>query len=127
MSRLLLDTQVVVWWDDASASLGADTASTIRNARDVYVSAASEWELTIKAALGKLRRQRTIEAAALAAHFELLPVTFEHARATGTLKPIHRDPFDRLLVAVAITEDLTIVSSDAIFARYPVRVIDARR
>jgi PIN domain nuclease of toxin-antitoxin system len=127
MSRLLLDTQVVVWWDDASSSLGREATKAIREAASVCVSAASEWELAIKAALGKWHRRRTIETAAIAAHFELLPITFEHARATATLEPIHNDPFDRLLIAVALLEEMTIVSSDPIFARYPVRMVDARR
>jgi PIN domain nuclease of toxin-antitoxin system len=92
----------------------------------VYVSAASEWELAIKAQLGKVTLRRTLLEAARDAGFELLAITFEHVQAVRRLKPIHKDPFDRLLVAVALTEELTLVSSNPILERYPIRVIEAR-
>ena len=126
MSRLLLDSQVVVWWDLASPLLGAEARRRIQNATAVYVSAASEWELTIKAALGKMAPRRSILEAAVDAGFEPLAVTFEHAQGVGTLEPIHRDPFDRLLVAVALVERLALVSSDPVLEQYPIQFIDAR-
>ncbi len=127
MSRLLLDTQTVVWWDLASKALGERAKAAIRAADTVYVSAGSEWELAIKAGLGKVQLRRTILEATLDAGFELLPISFHHAQAVRTLKPIHRDPFDQLLVATAMVEGLTLVSSDARLAQYPIPVIDARR
>jgi PIN domain nuclease of toxin-antitoxin system len=127
MTRLLLDAQAVVWWDTASPALGKDATEAIRRAGAVYVSAVSEWELSIKAALGKVKLRRSILEAALDARFEPLAISFHHAQAVRALKPIHRDPFDRLLVAVALVERLTLVSSDPVLARYPVQVIDARR
>jgi PIN domain nuclease of toxin-antitoxin system len=90
------------------------------------VSAASEWELAIKAALGRVKLRRTILEATLDSGFEPLAVSFQHVQGIRTLKPIHKDPFDRLLVSVALSEDLTLVSSDPILARYPIQVIDAR-
>ena len=126
MSRLLLDAQTVVWWDNDSPALGKSARHTIRSAHSVYVSAASEWELAIKAALGKLTLRRTILEAVTDAGFEPLAISFQHVQAVRRLKPIHKDPFDRLLVAVALTEELTLVSSDPILAQYPVRVIEAR-
>jgi len=127
VSRLLLDAQTVVWWDLASPALGERAKAAIRTADTVYVSAASEWELAIKAGLGKVQLRRTILEATLDAGFEPLPISFHHAQAVRTLKPIHRDPFDRLLVATAMVEGLTLVSSDTLLAQYPIPVIDARR
>ena len=127
MSRLLLDSQVVVWWDLASPLLGAEARRRIQDAAAVYVSAASEWELTIKAALGKMTPRRSILEAAVQAGFEPLAIAFEHAQAVGTLKRVHRDPFDRLLVGVALVEGLALVSSDPILEEYPIQFIDARR
>lgn len=126
MSRLLLDAHTVVWWDSDSPALGEKARSAIERASSVYVSAASEWELAIKAQLGKVTLRRTLLEAARDAGFELLAITFEHVQAVRRLKPIHKDPFDRLLVAVALTEELTLVSSNPILERYPIRVIEAR-
>jgi PIN domain nuclease of toxin-antitoxin system len=127
VKRLLLDAHTIIWWDSASRSLGVEAAQAIRNASAVYVSAASEWELAIKAGLGKVRLRRSILDATLDAGFEPLPISFQHVQAIRALEPIHRDPFDRLLVAVARVEGLTLVSSDPLLARYPISVIDGRR
>jgi PIN domain nuclease of toxin-antitoxin system len=98
----------------------------IQDAEAVYVSAASEWELSIKAALNKLILRRSILEATMAAGFESLPISFQHAQTVRQLKPIHKDPFDRLLVAVAMVEGLALVSSDPVLAEYPISVVDAR-
>lgn len=124
MNRLLLDTQVAIWADSDSPRLRADARDVIRNANVVYVSAASEWELAIKAALGKLIFKRSILESAVEAGFEPLAITFQHAQAVRLLKPIHSDPFDRLLVAVASVENLTLVTSDPLLARYPISVLE---
>jgi len=126
VNRLLLDAHTVVWWDTASRELGENARNTIRRATSVYVSAASEWELAVKAALGKIVLRRSILEATLAAGFEPLSVSFHHAQTVRLLKPIHKDLFDRLLVAVAMVEGLTLVSSDPVVAQYPIRVISAR-
>jgi PIN domain nuclease of toxin-antitoxin system len=109
-----------------SPELGEIARRAIRDASQVCVSAATEWELVIKAALGKVTLHRSILEATLDAGFEPLPVTFQHAQSVRLLKPIHRDPFDRLLVATAITEGLTLVSSDSLLSKYPAPIIDAR-
>ena len=126
MNRLLLDSNTIVWWDDGSAELGAAARKRIQDAEAVYVSAASEWELSIKAALSKIVLRRSILEATIAAGFESLPISFQHAQAVRELKPIHKDPFDRMLVAVAIVEGLALVSSDPLLAEYPISFIDAR-
>ena len=127
MSRLLLDTQAALWWDAASPSLGAQARAAIQDAEAVFVSAASEWELAIKAALGRIELRRSMLDAATDAGFEPLTVSFRHAQAVRGLKPLHRDPFDRLLVAVARVEGLSLVTSDTFLADYAIVVIDAAR
>jgi PIN domain nuclease of toxin-antitoxin system len=89
------------------------------------VSAASIWEAEIKVQLGKLELEVDLAAGSLAHGFEALPITFDHARAAGRLPPHHGDPFDRMLVAQAQLEGLTIVTRDPVFDRYPVAVLRA--
>lgn len=111
--RLLIDTHVFLWWcaDDRRLS-AADRGAIGDAANEVYLSAASVWEMTIKEALGRLRVPEPVSAAALRLGFEPLPVTFEHAEATAQLPPRHRDPFDRMLIAQAQIESLTLVTRD---------------
>ena len=126
MKRLLLDTEALIWWDTNERRLGGTARAAIQNADDVFVSAASVWEIIIKTALGKLSASRRAVDAVADAGFRELPITFEHAEAVGTLPPHHHDPFDRLILAVATVESFTIVSSDQQFALYRVPLIDAR-
>jgi PIN domain nuclease of toxin-antitoxin system len=122
--NLLLDTHVLIWWDEGRR-LAAEARRAIADADSVYVSAASAWEVAIKIGLGRLRPIRTVEQAVDESGFLELPVTFRHAERVGKLPPHHRDPFDRLLIAQADVEDLTLVTRDAVFARYGVAVIGA--
>jgi PIN domain nuclease of toxin-antitoxin system len=122
--NLLLDTHVLIWWDEGRR-LAAEARRAIADADSVYVSAASAWEVAIKTGLGRLRPIRTVEQAVDESGFLELPVTFRHAERVGKLPPHHRDPFDRLLIAQADVEDLTLVTRDAVFARYGVAVIGA--
>jgi PIN domain nuclease of toxin-antitoxin system len=122
--NLLLDTHVLIWWDEGRR-LAAEARRAIADADSVYVSAASAWEVAIKTGLGRLRPIRTVEQAVDESGFLELPVTFRHAERVGKLPPHHRDPFDRLLIAQADVEELTLVTRDAVFARYGVAVIGA--
>lgn len=122
--RLLLDTHVLIWWD-AGARLSREARNAIRDADEVYVSAASAWEIAIKTALGKIVSSRTVSDAVESSGFTELPVLFRHASALAALPPLHRDPFDRLLVAQAHVEKLTIVTRDALVSQYAVKVIPA--
>jgi PIN domain nuclease of toxin-antitoxin system len=122
--NLLLDTHVLIWWDEGRR-LAAEARRAIADADSVYVSAASAWEVAIKTGLGRLRPIRTVEQAVDESGFLELPVTFRHAERVGKLPPHHRDPFDRLLIAQADVEDLTLVTRDAVFARYGAAVIGA--
>ena len=127
MKRLLLDTEALIWWDANDARLGGHARALIQDAAEVYVSAASVWEVVIKVALGKLRTTRRVAQAVADSGFSELPVTFEHAEAVGGLSAYHNDPFDRLILASALVEGLTIVTSDQQFASYSVPLVDARR
>jgi PIN domain nuclease of toxin-antitoxin system len=122
--NLLLDTHVLIWWDEGRR-LAAEARRAIADADSVYVSAASAWEVAIKTGLGRLRPTRTVEQAVDESGFLELPVTFRHAERVGKLPPHHRDPYDRLLIAQADVEKLTLVSRDSVFARYGVGVIGA--
>ena len=122
--NLLLDTHVLIWWDEGRR-LAADARRAIEAADSVYVSAASAWEVAIKAGLGRLRATRTVEQAARESGFLELPITFFHAERVAGLPAHHRDPFDRLLVAQAEIEGFTLVTRDPVFTRYAVEVIEA--
>ena len=119
--NLLLDTHVLLWWLADDPGLSERQRSAIADpANVVYVSAASAWEIAIKKALGKLIAPDDLRAALVASELEQLPVTVAHAEAVGGLPPHHRDPFDRMLIAQAGVEDLTVVTGDPVFAQYEV-------
>lgn len=123
---MLLDTHVVLWWLAADPSLAQRARAAIAAPRaSVFVSAASAWEISIKRALGKLVAPDDL-AEQLAAHrFDELAITIAHASAAGALPPHHSDPFDRMLVAQALAEDLTVVTRDPRFALYGVPTLTA--
>jgi len=122
-SRLLLDTHVFLWWRSEPDRLTSDAHVAIAEADLVFVSAASAWEAAIKSALGKLRLPDTIETGVEESGFEKLPVTFGHAEHTVHLPHHHRDPFDRILVAQAQIESLTLVTHDRQIEPYDVPVL----
>ena len=122
--RLLLDTHVLIWWD-AGERLAANAVQAIRAADQVYVSAASGWEIAIKASLGRLETERRVAEAVAESGFEELPVRLTHTEGVEELAWHHRDPFDRLLIAQARAERLTLVTRDRIFHEYEVRTLKA--
>jgi PIN domain nuclease of toxin-antitoxin system len=122
--RLLLDTHALLWWvmDDARLPVGLDSVLT-EPENQVYVSAATGWEISIKASLGKLDPGPLGQGLAEAIEgqgFLPLPITLEHAARAGAMPPHHMDPFDRMLVAQAQAENLHLVSSDRTLERYGV-------
>ena len=121
MTRLLVDTHALLWWltDDAGLS-DAARAALADPANDVLVSTASVWEIAIKRALGKLQAPDDLPDHIAAQGFGWLPVAAEHAWRVRDLPPHHRDPFDRLLVAQALSERMAIISADARFGAYGV-------
>ena len=122
-SRLLLDTHIFLWWRGEPTRLTSAVRSRIATADIVFVSAASAWEAGIKVALGRLEIPDTIESGVLASGFEKLPITFSHAERAAGLPPHHRDPFDRMLVAQAQAEGLTLVTHDRLLEPYAVEIL----
>ncbi len=122
---LLLDTHAFLWFVNDDPRLSSVAAERIAEPKErVVVSVVSAWEITIKMGLGKLAVNRPLrqfwrENLALNA-FEPLEITIDHVLAVEDLPPHHRDPFDRLLIAQARTEDLDLVSADGIFDAYGV-------
>jgi PIN domain nuclease of toxin-antitoxin system len=122
--RLLLDTQVFVWITQDSPRLTKAAKALILDASEVYVSAASIWEIAIKARLGKIDADPRQMAQAIAASgFSELPITVQHAAGVELLSDHHKDPFDRLLLAQALAEPLRLVSADGQLAKYSDLVI----
>ena len=126
--RLLLDTHVLLWWllDDPRLTAAARRAISPADCR-VLVSSASACEIATKHRLGKLPEIGDI-VEKLPRHlrqerFEVLPIGFEHALLAGQLPGPHRDPFDRMLIAQSLKEELHVVTGDAVFAEYGVNVI----
>jgi PIN domain nuclease of toxin-antitoxin system len=116
--RLLLDTHLLLWALGAPSKLSAATRKQIQ-AAEVFVSAASIWEISIKRSLGKLEADpREIVAAIAPAGFALLSVTGEHAARIVELAPLHRDPFDRMLVAQAQIEPMILLTNDEALRGY---------
>lgn len=123
MLSLLLDTHALLWWLGGQA-LAPDAAAAIADPRAlVVVSAASIWEAGIKAALGKLSLPGSLVEAVREEGLEPLAISLAHAELAGRLPPHHRDPFDRMLVAQALAEDLTIVTRDRAFGPYEARTL----
>ena len=125
--RVLLDTHLFLWAVTGSRRLKPAAKRIIEEAEEVYVSAASLWEIAIKTGLGKIAAEPVELVAAIdASGFVELPVSATHAAAVAQLLLHHRDPFDRLLIAQSLTEPLRFLTADATLARYSdvVTVVD---
>jgi PIN domain nuclease of toxin-antitoxin system len=125
--RLLLDTHVWLWWQAGDARLGAHARQLLQRASEVRFSAASVWEIAIKVATGKLMLPGDADIGAELSYsgFLPLPVEIAHADDVRRLPLLHRDPFDRLLVAQARLEGLTLVTADKQLSAYGITVLDA--
>jgi PIN domain nuclease of toxin-antitoxin system len=121
--RLLLDTHTLLWWRDASPRLPQSVADEIGDpTNDIVISITSLWEIAIKRAVGKLRFPERFEDVMAEEGFRLLPIAYEHLRELEALPRRHRDPFDRLLIAQSIAENLPIATNDKAFGLYSVSV-----
>lgn len=120
--RVLLDTHVFLWWRVAR-DMRAEAMEAIRSADEVFVSAASAWEVSIKSAMGKIRLTGSFADGVEQSGFVPLPISLVHAAVAGELPPHHRDPFDRMLLAQARVERLTLVSHDRRFEPYGAAII----
>lgn len=120
---LLLDTHVALWGITGDASLDADLLDRLRHDPDVFLSPVTVWEIVIKQKRGKLNGPTDLAERVRDMGFRELPITHAHAMAAGRLPPHHRDPFDRMLVAQAAVEGLTLATRDADIQRYNVEVL----
>ena len=120
---LLLDTHVVLWWLADDPALAADVKDQLDHDPDVYVSAATIWEVAIKQIIGKLPEPAGLPELIRGSGFAELPISSQHALTAARLPMIHHDQFDRMLVAQARDENLTLVTRDARCQRYDVAVL----
>lgn len=126
--KLLLDTHAFLWWITGSDRISHRARDAISdNTNEVYFSAASGWELAIKAGLGRVVLPDDLEefvAEQLVANgFDVLPIHLRHALGVRGLPDLHRDPFDRMLIAQARTEGMSLVSGDPHMAQYQADVV----
>jgi PIN domain nuclease of toxin-antitoxin system len=122
--RLLLDTHVLLWWRDDSPRLSGRARAEIADAaNEVLVSTATLWEIVIKRARGKLIFPDDLEEVVREESFELLGIGFQHLRRVELLPELHRDPFDRMLIAQALTEGVPLVTDDRALLAYGVPTV----
>jgi len=128
--KILIDTQIFLWLFGFVSRISPDVENLLKSGNhDIYLSAGSVWEIAIKYGNGKLqlpdKPEIFIPDRMNRAGFKQLEITHEHALAVANLPQIHKDPFDRLLIAQANAENLTLLSADKIFAQYKVKFIDS--
>ena len=124
--NILLDTHVLIWALENNPTLSDKARSSIiRPTNVVFVSSASVWEIAIKKQMAKLDCPDNLQEEIKLHRFTPLPINHNHAEQAGKLPGIHKDPFDRMLIAQAIIEKLTLVTRDELIAKYNVRIIKA--
>jgi PIN domain nuclease of toxin-antitoxin system len=122
--KVLIDTHVFLWWDRQLRRLSRPLRTAIEDAaNDIFVSAASIWEIAIKRAIGKLGFHRSIVDVVSELGFEILPVTGIHAEHAGGLPRHHNDPFDRLIIAQAYLEGMVVGTQDRLIQPYGVATL----
>ena len=120
VNNLILDTHILLWWLAGSRQLSARARTTIAAADTVHVSAASAWEIAIKRSRGKLHFEGDLDEQISLNGFRSLPITARHAWEAGHLPWHHADPFDRMLIAQALAESMTLVTGDKSLGAYGV-------
>jgi len=124
LKRLLLDTHVFLWWLVNDQRLGERARGFIQDPKNqIFVSAATTWEISIKRALGKISAPEDMSSIIDDEGFIALSINAYHGDQAGLLPDLHKDPFDRMLVVQAQAEGMYLVSSDKVFPQYPVRLI----
>ncbi len=122
--NLLLDTHILIWALENNPALSDKAREAIIDGRNmVFVSAASVWEISIKTAMGKLEVPNNLIEEIAIHRFTQLSMNFEHAKLAGELPDIHKDPFDRMLIAQAMIEKLTMVTQDNRIPKYGVSLL----
>jgi PIN domain nuclease of toxin-antitoxin system len=126
--RLLIDTHVVVWWDRQMEAIRRPLLSAVRDPQnDIFVSAATIWEIAIKRASGKLSFAGEIVGVVVGYGFSILSISGAHAHYAGGLPHHHRDPFDRMLVAQAALEGMVLGTQDPLMRPYGVAILGLER
>ena len=126
MNNLLVDTHVLLWALGSPDDLSERTRQTMVDPdNEVFVSAVTAWEISIKTAIGKLRAPSDLHEQIQRLRFRRLPITFEDGIAVRDLPMIHRDPFDRMLIAQARARGLTLVTNSTDITQYDVSTMDA--
>jgi PIN domain nuclease of toxin-antitoxin system len=120
--QFLLDTHILIWLNSGDRRITNTTLARLRDADSVMYSAASAWEIAIKQSAGKLQPTQPLSVYARKARIGEIPVTTRHAEIAGKLPLHHRDPFDRMLVAQAMVENLTLVTADRRLKDYDVPI-----
>jgi PIN domain nuclease of toxin-antitoxin system len=124
--NLLLDTHVLLWWLNDDPTLSEKSRTAIADGKSiVFISAVSVWEIRIKEALNKLKIPANFKSILADQSFDLLDITHEHAHAIKGLPAYHSDPFDRMLVAQAKVEGLTLVTRDVHLKKYRIPILAA--
>lgn len=127
MQRFLLDSHVLLWWLADADELGSRCRELMADRRNqVFVSAATTWEIAIKMVLGKLEAPPDMDAIVEDEGFSKLAISLYHGQLAGGLPPLHRDPFDRMLIAQAQTEGLILITADDSIRQYTVRTRNPR-
>lgn len=122
--RLLIDSHAFLWWAEASPALSSGARGSIADpASEVLISVAGLWELTIKASSGRLSLPDDLETMVTDQGFAVLPITFLHLKRLAGLPRLHRDPFDRMMIAQSLAEGIPIATHDRVFAGYGVQIV----
>lgn len=122
--NLILDTHIILWWLDNNAKLPEKYLKAISDSNNIcFISSAVIWEISIKSALGKLEIPGNFTDILQAEGFSELPVSWNHAAMVRKLPFHHKDPFDRLIIAQTIIEDLTLLTVDKIISEYGVKIL----
>ncbi|MBD3421745.1 MAG: PIN domain-containing protein [Chitinivibrionales bacterium] len=122
--NIMLDTHILLWWLDDPAKLTDDACGLISSgSNNVYISSAVIWEIVLKKSLGKLEIPPELDTIIQENRFQYLPVAPQHAFALEKLPNIHRDPFDRILIAQALHEKFTFITRDAHILRYDIETV----
>jgi PIN domain nuclease of toxin-antitoxin system len=124
MMKILLDTHILIWWLSDASRLSQTEIDLITDSDNfIFVSAATAWEIAVKKTIGKLESPDDLPAALAVNNFLELPITIEHSQKLYQLPLHHNDPFDRIMIAQAISEDLTFMTRDAKIALYDIRIV----
>jgi len=123
--NVLLDTHILIWALENNPALPKKARDVIIDGSNiVYVSSATVWEMTIKKAIGKLSAPDNLYEEIKNHRFTMLDINFEHAELAGKLPDLHKDPFDRMLIAQSIIEKLTLISKDSMISKYQVKLMN---